>query len=87
MTVRIGDIDTEIDAFDAQTLRTMADRVVHDRPSFRRVLGRVGDETVEIFTIRRRTDGQRLAVRGPATRVEIDAKDRRALYRILADMN
>lgn len=87
MTVRIGDIDTEIDAFDAQQLRIMADRVVHDRPSFRRVLGRVGNETVEIFTVRRRESGQRLAVHGPETRLEIAAKDRRALYSILADMD
>ena len=87
MTIQIGDIATEIDARDAQTLRTMADRVVHDRPSFRRVLGRVGDETVEIYTVRRRADGERLAVRGPRTRLEIAAKDRRALYRLLAEMN
>lgn len=87
MTVRIGPIETEIDAFDAQQLRTMAERVVHDRPSFRRVLGRVGDETVEIFTVRRRDAGQRLALQGPRTRVEIGAKDRRALYSILADMD
>lgn len=87
MTVRIGGIDTEIDAFDAQALRAMAERVVHDRPSFRRVLGRVGDETVEIFTVRRRDAGQRLALHGPRTHVEIDAQDRRALYSILADMN
>ena len=87
MTVRIGELNTEIDAFDAQQLRIMADRVVHDRPSFRRVLGRVGDETVEIFTVRRRDAGQRLAVHGPRIRVEIDAKDRRALYRLLSDMD
>lgn len=87
MTIQIGDIATEIDARDAQTLRTMADRVVHDRPSFRRVLGRVGDETVEIYTVRRRGAGERLAVRGPRTRLEIDAKDRRALYRLLAEID
>lgn len=87
MTVRIGGIDTEIDGFDAQQLRTMAERVVHDRPSFRRVLGRVGSETVEIFTVRRRDSGQRLALHGPQTRVEIAASDRRALYAILAEMD
>ena len=87
MTIRIGDVSTVIDAFDAQQLRTMADRVVHDRPSFRRVLGRIGDETVEIYTVRRRGGGQRLAVRGPRTHVEIGAHDRRALYQLLADMN
>lgn len=86
MTVRIGGIDTEIDAFDVHKLRTMAERVVHDRPSFRRVLGRVGDETVEIFTVRRRDLGQRLALHGPRTRIEIDAKDRRALYAILSEV-
>ncbi len=86
MTIRIGDIATEIDARDAQTVRTMADRVVHDRPSFRSVLGRVGDETVAIYTVRPRGGSERLAVTGPRTRLEIDAKDRRALYQILADM-
>jgi hypothetical protein len=87
MTIHIGELVTEIDARDAQTLRTMADRVVHDRPSFRRVLGRVGDETVEIYTRRRRGARERLAVHGPRTRVEIDASDRRALYTLLAEMN
>lgn len=87
MTIQIGDIATEIDARDAQLLRTITERVVHDRPSFRRVLGRVGDETVEIYSVLRRGAGERLAVRGPRTRLEIDAKDRRALYRMLADMN
>lgn len=87
MTIHIGDIATEIDAHDAQALRIMADRVVHDRPSFRRVLGRVGGETVEIFTHYRRGAGQRLRVLGPTTRMEIDAKDRRSLYRLLAEMD
>lgn len=87
MTIHIGELATEIDANDAQTLRTMADRVVHDRPSFRRVLGRVGDETVEIYTRHRRGLGQRLAVEGPRTRIEVDARDRAALYRLLAEMN
>ena len=87
MTIRIGDLTTEIDVFDAQQLRAMADRVVHDRPSFRRVLGRVGEETVEIYTVRRRDAGQRLAVRGPRTHVEFGAQNRRELYQLLADMN
>lgn len=87
MTIQIGDIATEIDARDAQALRTMADRVVHDRPSFRRVLGRVGDETVEIYTGRRRGARERLQVRGPNTALEIDASDRRALYALLSEMN
>lgn len=84
MTVRIGGTTTEIEAHDAQQLRIMADRVVSGRPSFRRVAGRVGDETVEIYT-RRRGTGQRLAVRGPRTRIELDRRNRRALYQLLAD--
>lgn len=86
MTVHIGPLTTEIDGYDAHALRTMAHRVVQDRPSFRRVLARIGDETVEIYTMRRRA-GQRLRIDGPHTRLEIDAKDRRTLYGILADMN
>ena len=84
MTIRIGELTTEIDSFDALVLRFMADRVANDRPSFRRVVGRVGDETVEIYTVRHE-DGERLAVHGPSTRREFGHLECRALQEVLAN--
>ena len=48
MTIRIAELNTELAAHDVATLRVMAERVVHDRPSFRTVTGRVGDEPSDI---------------------------------------
>ncbi len=87
MTIRIAELTTELAAHDVATLRVMAERVVHDRPSFRTVTGRVGDEPVQIFTTRRGGPVERLSVVGPTTRLDVPAHDRRTLYRLLAEAN
>ncbi|MEX2501919.1 MAG: hypothetical protein WD336_06055 [Trueperaceae bacterium] len=87
MTIRIGDLTTELATHDVAALRVMAERVVHDRPSFRTVAGRVGNEPVQIFTTRRGGATERLSVAGPSTRLDVPASDRRTLFRLLADAN
>lgn len=85
MTIRIGDLPTDIETADLPALRVMTDRVVHDRPSFRSVTGRVGAEPVSIYTARPRGGRERLVVLGAQTRHEIDASQLRTLYQLLAD--
>ena len=87
MTIRIAQLNTELAAHDVATLRVMAERVVHDRPSFKTVSGHVGDEPVQIFTTRRGGPVERLSVVGPKTRLDVPSNDRRTLYRLLSEAN
>lgn len=85
MTVQIADLPTEIDRSDALKLRTMAELVMANRPTFRRVFGRTGSDTVEIYT---RTDRhtnfeQQLVVRCGSIERRLRPSDREALERIV----
>lgn len=84
MTVNIGELQTEIEGHDNLPLQTMAESVLANRPSFRTLRGRVGDEPVEIYTRCDRSGGEEvLIVESVNRRVVFRPSDREALASIV----
>lgn len=85
MTIHIDTLTADIDRHDQFRLQTMVRGVLANRPTFRSIAARVGDERVAIFT---RCEGddrrsERLIVQGDRNRLTLSAADRSALERIL----
>lgn len=96
MTIHFGDFATEIDKTDTFKLRCMAEAVLQDRPTFRRIQARTGEHPVEIYTeraslsspiLRSQNSLEFLIVKSADKHIRLSAQDCDALQQVIRQAN